>query len=180
MFFSYYQIIEELLQLAEKVMRSFLCREPLCAEKMLTIPLRHSIDCNITFSDTVSPYRVLSVVCKQVALSFRVASSPCRSGVHETCRALCLDATNKTTRYASPLFLIVVKTPHGYLTVGVFVPQLETATCISEALEVFKQWNPDFSPEYWMVDYSHAEINALNKSFPESKVVLCDFHREQD
>lgn len=91
----------------------------------------------------------------------------------------CLDATNKTTSYALPLFLIVVKTPHGYLTVGAFVTQFETGTCISEALKVFREWNPDFSPEYWMIDYSQAEINALNECFPESKVVLCDFHREQ-
>lgn len=90
----------------------------------------------------------------------------------------CFDATNKTS-YALPLFLIVVKTSHGYLIVGVFVAQFETRTCISEALKMFRKWNPNFSPEYWMVDYSHAEINVLNECFPESKVVLCDFHREQ-
>ncbi|CAN7949768.1 unnamed protein product, partial [Ixodes hexagonus] len=91
----------------------------------------------------------------------------------------CMDATNKTTDYALPLFLVVVKTPCGYVTVGVFIVQFETQTCISEALSVLRKWCPNFQPQYWMVDYCHAEINALHETFPESKVVLCDFHREQ-
>ncbi|CAN7948225.1 unnamed protein product, partial [Ixodes hexagonus] len=93
--------------------------------------------------------------------------------------AACMDATNKTTDYALPLFLVVVKTPCGYVTVGVFIVQFETQTCISEALSVLRKWCPNFQPQYWMVDYCHAEINALHETFPESKVVLCDFHREQ-
>lgn len=91
----------------------------------------------------------------------------------------CMDATNKATDYALSLFLAVVKTPCGYVTVGVFIVQFETQTCISEARPVLRKWCPNFQPQYWMVDYSHAEINALHETFPESKVVLCDFHRGQ-
>ncbi|CAN8002882.1 unnamed protein product, partial [Ixodes hexagonus] len=91
----------------------------------------------------------------------------------------CMDATNKTTDYALLLSLVVVKTPCGYVTVGVFIVQFETQTCISEALSVLRKWCPNFQPQYWMADYCHAEINALHETFPESKVVLCDFHREQ-
>ncbi|KAH8028667.1 hypothetical protein HPB51_018070 [Rhipicephalus microplus] len=41
---------------------------------------------------------------------------------------VCLDATHKTSDYALPLFLLVVKTPSGYTPAGVFIIQFETAT----------------------------------------------------
>ncbi|KAG0430436.1 hypothetical protein HPB47_022706 [Ixodes persulcatus] len=92
---------------------------------------------------------------------------------------VCLDATYKTTDYSLPLFLIVVKTASCYAVVGAFIVQFETAEFIEEALNIFKTWNPELSPKFWMVDYSQAEINALSAAFPSSRPVLCDFHREQ-
>ncbi|CAN7937965.1 unnamed protein product [Ixodes hexagonus] len=92
---------------------------------------------------------------------------------------VCLDATYKTTDYSLPLFLIVVKTASCYAVVGAFIVQFETAEFIEEALNIFKTWNPELSPKFWMVDYSQAEINALSAAFPSGRPVLCDFHREQ-
>ncbi|KAH8025013.1 hypothetical protein HPB51_002427 [Rhipicephalus microplus] len=92
---------------------------------------------------------------------------------------VCLDATHKTSDYALPLFLLVVKTPSGYTPAGVFVIQFETAHCIAEALDVFKQWCDNWFPQYWMVDYSKAEISAIKQVFPESQISICDFHRLQ-
>ncbi|XP_070394561.1 uncharacterized protein [Dermacentor albipictus] len=92
---------------------------------------------------------------------------------------VCLDATYKTTDYALPLFLIVVKTASSYAIAGAFMVQFETADSIEEALNTFKAWNPTLSPKFWMVDYSQAEISALSAAFPNSRPVLCDFHREQ-
>ncbi|KAG0430966.1 hypothetical protein HPB47_022216 [Ixodes persulcatus] len=92
---------------------------------------------------------------------------------------VCLDATYKTTDYSLPLFLIVVKTASCYAVVGTFIVQFETAEFIEEAINIFKTWNPELSPKFWMVDYSQAEINALSAAFPSSRPVLCDFHREQ-
>lgn len=40
-------------------------------------------------------------------------------------------------------------------------------------------WNPLVMPKYGMVDYDIAEIAALEAVFPDIKVYLCDFHREQ-
>ena len=40
-------------------------------------------------------------------------------------------------------------------------------------------WNPLVMPKYGMVDYDIAEIAALESVFPDIKVYLCDFHREQ-
>ncbi|KAL3189069.1 hypothetical protein MRX96_003210 [Rhipicephalus microplus] len=61
---------------------------------------------------------------------------------------VCLDATHKTSDYALPLFLLVVKTPSGYTPAGVFIIQFETTHCIAEALDVFKQWCDNWSPQY--------------------------------
>ena len=40
-------------------------------------------------------------------------------------------------------------------------------------------WNPLAMPKYGMVDYDVAEIAALEAVFPDIKVYLCDFYREQ-
>ncbi|CAN7947606.1 unnamed protein product, partial [Ixodes hexagonus] len=93
--------------------------------------------------------------------------------------AVCLDATNKTTDYALPLFLLVVKTSLCYMTVGAFMVQFETSSCIAEALEMFRTWNKELNPEYFMIDCWQAEIAAIKSVFPQSKIMLCDFHREQ-
>ncbi|KAH9360180.1 hypothetical protein HPB48_020964 [Haemaphysalis longicornis] len=92
---------------------------------------------------------------------------------------LCLDATYKTTDYALPLFLLVVPTPVGYVTVGAFIVQFETAEHIEEALRKFKEWCPDLNPKYWMVDCNLAEMNAITATFPQAHIAICDFHREQ-
>ena len=90
-----------------------------------------------------------------------------------------MDATYKTTKYEIPLFFISVKTNVGYSIVADFIIQEETIEQISEALQVLKSWNPDWKPPYFMTDYCDAEIAAIESTFKECKVFLCDFHREQ-
>lgn len=90
-----------------------------------------------------------------------------------------LDATYKTTKYALPLFFVCVHTNVGYKVVAEFICENEDAESISEALAVIKGWNIGWSPSYFMVDYSLAEINALEKEFPDALVYICDFHRKQ-
>ena len=90
-----------------------------------------------------------------------------------------IDATYKTTKYDLALFFICVKTNVGYSVVAEFVVQSETAESISEALAKLKLWNPHWCPQYFMCDYSEAELLALEEVFPTTTVYLCDFHREQ-
>lgn len=93
---------------------------------------------------------------------------------------ICLmDATYKTTRYELPLFFISVRTNTGYCVVSEFIVQSESAAHIEEALQILKRWNPTWKPSFFMTDYSEAEIVALEASFPDTNVYLCDFHREQ-
>ena len=90
-----------------------------------------------------------------------------------------MDATCKTTRYAIPLFFVCVHTNVGYKVVAKLMCQSEDQASISEALAILKGWNPVWDPTYFMVDYSNAEIAALEEQFPKSFVYICDFHRLQ-
>ena len=90
-----------------------------------------------------------------------------------------IDATYKTTKYDLPLFFITVRTNIGYCVVAEFIIQSEDKLHIENALSIIKTWNPQWKPQYFMTDYSDAEISALESSFPDTVVYLCDFHREQ-
>ena len=76
-----------------------------------------------------------------------------------------LDATYRTTRYALPLFFLVVKTNVDYQIAGTFVCKSESTEAIMEALAIFKEWNPEFSPRFFMTDYCNEEINAIESVF---------------
>ena len=44
---------------------------------------------------------------------------------------------------------------------------------------MLRDWNPEWNPQYFMSDYSEAELSAIEAVFPNAKTYLCDFHREQ-
>ncbi|KAK3755969.1 hypothetical protein QZH41_016829, partial [Actinostola sp. cb2023] len=90
-----------------------------------------------------------------------------------------LDATYKTTRYSLPLFFLAVKTNVDYQVVASFIIQNESTDSIKEALGILKQWNPVWNPPFFMTDFSEEEITAVEETFPDCTVYLCDFHREQ-
>ena len=83
-----------------------------------------------------------------------------------------LDATYRTTRYALPLFFLVVKTNIDYQVAGAFVSENESEESITEALQILKQWNPQFKPKYFMTDYSTEEIGAVKTVFSKSHLLL--------
>ena len=77
-----------------------------------------------------------------------------------------LDATYKTSRYALPVFFMCVKTNVDYCVVASFVTQQENADSIWEALRILQGWNPTWNPDFFMVDFCEAEINAIERTFP--------------
>ena len=87
-------------------------------------------------------------------------------------------ATYKTTKYDLPLFFICVCTNVSYSIVAEFIVQSEDTDSILEAVDILKEWNPKWAPNFFLCDYSEAEIGALEQAFP-CVVYLCDFHREQ-
>ena len=90
-----------------------------------------------------------------------------------------LDATYKTTKYALPLFFVVVQTNVNFQVCCVIVLQEESTEMIKKALKIFKEWNPMVSPKYAFVDFDEREITSLEIVFERVKVFLCNFHREQ-
>ncbi len=60
-----------------------------------------------------------------------------------------------------------------------FLIQNETTDEIAAALQIFKDWNPGWNPEYFMSDFNEKEINAAERTFLGTKAYLCDFHREK-
>eukprot|EP00794_Sanderia_malayensis_P002783 gene2783-3220_t len=93
---------------------------------------------------------------------------------------LCLlDATYRTTKYSLPLFFLAVKTNVSYIVVGSFIIQDETTNSITEAMNLFKIWNPEWKPKCFMTDYCKEEITAVESVFTDCRVLICDFHREQ-
>eukprot|EP00794_Sanderia_malayensis_P002332 gene2332-2685_t len=90
-----------------------------------------------------------------------------------------LDATYQTTRYVIPLFFMVVKTNIDYQIAATFVCESESTESIEEALNILKQWNPEFRPKNFMTDYFNEEMAATENVFKGCKTLICDFHREQ-
>ena len=84
-----------------------------------------------------------------------------------------IDATYKTTSYDLALFFICVRTNVGYSVVAEFVVQSKNKENIEEALKVLKKWNTDYNPQYFMSDYSEAELSAVEAVFPSTKVYTC-------
>lgn len=63
--------------------------------------------------------------------------------------------------------------------VGFFICKSEHSlgqATIQEALQIFKDWNKDYSPQYTMTDCDQAELNALRAVYPDIQTFLCDFH----
>ena len=86
-----------------------------------------------------------------------------------------MDATYKTTKYELVLFFIAVKTNLGYSVLAEFVVQSEMSEQISKALSILSSWNPEWLPQFFMTDYSEAEMGAILKVFPMCQTYLCDF-----
>lgn len=90
-----------------------------------------------------------------------------------------IDATYKTTKYALPLFLLVVRTIVSYVPIAEFILETERTENILQALQIIKSWNQSWDPKYFMLDYSQQEYQALHDLYPDGAKYLCTFHVEQ-
>jgi len=84
-----------------------------------------------------------------------------------------LDAVYRSGCYPLPVFFLLVRTNVSYQIVAVFAVQHETVQAVARALFVIKNWSPDVSPKYAMVDSSNEEISALEQTFPGITRGLC-------
>ena len=77
------------------------------------------------------------------------------------------------------LFFLCVDTNVGYKVVAEFMCQHEDEVSIYEALGILRGWNHEWSPKYFMVDFSVAEIVAIETCFRGVVAYICDFKHQQ-
>lgn len=93
-----------------------------------------------------------------------------------TCRGLlCLDSTHKTTSYGYNLFTIVAQNEFGHgVPIAHLISSNGTEETLIRFLSAFKKICPRVSAI--MTDNDNAEINAIEKVFPDVKHLLCWWH----
>ena len=67
--------------------------------------------------------------------------------------------------YVLALVFVAVWTNAEYIFAAEFLVHSETNEEIEEAFNFLKQWNPLWSPTYFICDYSEAEIFAIKTAF---------------
>lgn len=82
-----------------------------------------------------------------------------------------LDSTYNTSVYDLPLFALSVKTNAGYFYVATFLLLSETMDSFQEALTRLRDVNAQWRPKCFVTDFSEAQINALQSTFP-GKLIL--------
>ena len=86
---------------------------------------------------------------------------------------ICLmDATYKTMRYAMPLFFLCVRTNVNYEIVAAFIIQNETTAEMEKALSIIRDWNKNWTPNYFMCDCDEKEINAIETTFVDHDCIF--------
>ena len=78
-----------------------------------------------------------------------------------------MDGIYRTTKYGFPCFFVTVKISLGIgRVVATIVTQDETELLLTEGLKILKQWNPNWTPSYFMTDKSSIELGAIGSTFP--------------
>ena len=91
-----------------------------------------------------------------------------------------MDGIYRTTKYGFPCFFVTVKTSLGIGRVAAtIIPQYENEELLSEGLQIIKNWNSGWAPQFFMTDKSSIELSAIGNVFPSCVRLLCDFHRAQ-
>uniref|UniRef100_A0AAX7VUA0 ZSWIM1/3 RNaseH-like domain-containing protein n=1 Tax=Astatotilapia calliptera TaxID=8154 RepID=A0AAX7VUA0_ASTCA len=87
-----------------------------------------------------------------------------------------VDTTHCVNQYSFPLFTLVVRDDHGHgVPVAYAIVSNESQKTLETVLGIVCEHFPT-SPRAFMVDKDFAEINALQKVFPESAILLCWYH----
>lgn len=86
-----------------------------------------------------------------------------------------LDALHKTTNYTFPVYFLVVKTNKSFIPVGTFVLRVSHETAITQALNIFRLWNPTWTPKYFVCGHEDAERNAVQSVFPNCTQSICSY-----
>ena len=54
----------------------------------------------------------------------------------------------------------------GYVVVASFLLTDEASASLESAVCQLSEWNPDWKPKYWMLDFHEGQIASLESVFP--------------
>jgi len=92
-----------------------------------------------------------------------------------------MDTTHSTTKYANVTMLQIVVVDNLSKTRAVLYAWLdsESRVVFVKILKKALEWNPQWNPSHMMVDKCQAEIEAVKEVLPNTRILLCQFHRDQ-
>lgn len=90
-----------------------------------------------------------------------------------------LDAAYRSVKHPLPLYFVLVPTNVNFVIVASFILETEDKESVREALEILCSWNLEWTPKYFLTDFSTEEIAAVETIFFDSQtsVYLCDYQR---
>ncbi|KAK3853445.1 hypothetical protein Pcinc_040010 [Petrolisthes cinctipes] len=95
---------------------------------------------------------------------------------HEQC---VLNAAFRSVGTSFPLYFLLVKTKVDYQVVASFIVMNDTTEAITEALTICRSWNSNWNPSVIMCGLTEAEMTAVEQVFTHSRILVCDYQREQ-
>ncbi|XP_071948368.1 uncharacterized protein [Antedon mediterranea] len=90
-----------------------------------------------------------------------------------------IDSTYKTHRYPLPLYTLWIYIDEKFICVAIIIMQCDATDDLAQALRHLKHWNPNWNPEYFLMDTQQPCWKAVEQTFPNSKVFVSSFHCNQ-
>jgi len=87
---------------------------------------------------------------------------------------------DESTTCGIHVFFVSVKTNCICQVVAFFLSTVSSVEIITEGLAMLRNWNPDVEPRYVMCDQDDKHFAAVEATWPNAHLLLCDFCREQD
>lgn len=77
-----------------------------------------------------------------------------------------LDAPYRSVKHSNPVYMVYVNTNDGYVAVGVMIIERNDVNSLSEALQILRSTNTEWSPKAFAVGSSAVEIGSVRNVFP--------------
>ena len=87
---------------------------------------------------------------------------------------------DESTTCGIPAFFISVKTNCVCQVVAFFLSTVSSVASITEGLAMVKSWNPDTEPRYVMCGHDDKHFAAVQATWPNAHLLLCDLCRGKD
>ncbi|XP_030835422.1 uncharacterized protein LOC579416 [Strongylocentrotus purpuratus] len=90
-----------------------------------------------------------------------------------------MDIVYRSATLPTDVVFLFVRTNVDFQLVAGFVGDAGTTEAVEEGFMVMKEWNPDWTPEFFVMDHKLEMMEMVKRVFPGSDVFVSDFHREK-